>query len=115
MRTQSEWKVEISGRGKKGTGPLCRNGPEGSLAHKVGLSPFLRQQGRSTLLHLVGGLVGEGDGQDPLRPRTVADQLGDAVGDHPGLAGSRPASTSSGPASVWTASYWAGFRSIRGW
>jgi hypothetical protein len=38
-------------------------------------------------LHLVGGLVGEGDGQDLERADApVADQVGDAMGQHPGLA-----------------------------
>ena len=86
MRTQSEWKVEISGRGEKGTGPFAA--PFGPL-RQIGPVPFA-QQGRGPLLHLVGRLVGEGDGQDPLRPRAVADQFGDAVGDHAGLSGSRP-------------------------
>ena len=39
------------------------------------------------LLHLVGGLVGEGDRQDrPRRDVVVLDQVRDAVREHPGLA-----------------------------
>ena len=68
MRTQSEWKVDISGR--------CVE--------------LFAQHGGGALLHLVGRLVGEGDGQDSLGADAVADQLGDAVGDDAGLAGSRP-------------------------
>ena len=42
---------------------------------------------RHPVLHLVGGLVGEGDGEDLERADAlVADQVGDAVGEHPGLA-----------------------------
>ena len=54
------------------------------------LLELLAQQGGRPLLHLVGRLVGEGDGQNPLGPDAVADQLGDAIGDHAGLSGSRP-------------------------
>jgi hypothetical protein len=43
------------------------------------------------LAHLVGGLVGERDGQDPERvDASFVDQVGDAVGEYPGLAGSGP-------------------------
>ena len=43
------------------------------------------------LLHLVGGLVGEGDRQDRVgRHLEVADQMGDPVGEHPGLARTGP-------------------------
>ena len=39
------------------------------------------------LLHLVGGLVGERDRQDLVRGHApVTDEMGDAVGEHPGLA-----------------------------
>ena len=40
------------------------------------------------LAHLGGGLVGERDGEDPRRVRALVDQVGDAVGEHPRLAGS---------------------------
>ena len=44
-------------------------------------------EGADPFLHLVGGLVGEGDGQDgERRDLEVADQVGDPVGQHPGLA-----------------------------
>ena len=42
------------------------------------------------LLHLAGGLVGEGDGQDVARPHALLQQLGDAAGDDPGLAAAGP-------------------------
>ena len=65
MRTQSEWNVEISGL-RSVRFPSRAVGP---------------------LLHLAGRLVGERDGQDAVGGRAMADQLGDAVGDHAGLAG----------------------------
>ena len=36
--------------------------------------------------HLVGRLVGEGDGQDRRRRHALVDEVGDAMGEHPGLA-----------------------------
>ena len=54
------------------------------------LLELFAQQGGGPFLHFVGRLVGEGDRQDAFGPDAVADQLGDAVGDHPRLAGSRP-------------------------
>ena len=76
IRTQSEWKVEISGFRSE---------------------PFAQQSG-GALLHFVGRLVGEGDGQDAVRRRAVADQLGDAVGHHPRLAGAGPGQHQQRPA-----------------
>ena len=38
------------------------------------------------MAHLVGGLVGERDGQDRRRRHALVDEVGDAVGEHPGLA-----------------------------
>ncbi len=53
----------------------------GSVARLAG------DQGSDALAHLAGGLVGEGDGQDgPSRNLVGADQVGDAVRDHAGLA-----------------------------
>ena len=50
-------------------------------------------------LHLVGGLVGEGDGQDLERRDTlVLDEVGDAVGEHAGLARARAGHDEKGPA-----------------
>ena len=44
-------------------------------------------QRRDALLHLARGLVGEGDGEDlPGRRAALGEQVGDAVGEHPGLA-----------------------------
>ncbi len=54
------------------------------------LRESLSQQHGRPLLHLVGGLVGKGDGQNPLRPDAVADQLGNAVSDDAGLSRARP-------------------------
>ena len=57
---------------------------EGGYPHAPG-NPA-HQRGHP-LLHLVGGLVGEGDGQQGVRgDAQVADQVGDAEGEHPGLA-----------------------------
>ena len=39
------------------------------------------------LAHLVGGLVGERDGEDPRGVHALVDEVGDAVREHPGLAG----------------------------
>ena len=45
-------------------------------------------QTRDPGAHLVGRLVGEGDGEDRLRRYVeIADQVGDAVSEDPGLAG----------------------------
>ena len=46
----------------------------------------LAQDRRRPLLHFVGRLVREGDGEDAVRRCAATDQLGDAIGDHPGLA-----------------------------
>jgi hypothetical protein len=46
------------------------------------------QQGADALLHLAGGLVGEGHGDDVLgADAAILDQMGDLAGDHAGLAG----------------------------
>ena len=43
------------------------------------------------LAHLVGRLVGEGDAQDvPRQDAQLIDQVGEPVGQGPGLAGARP-------------------------
>ena len=66
MRTQSEWKVEISGR--------CVE--------------LLAQHGGGAFLHFAGRLVGESDGEDSLGTSAVANQFGDSVGDDAGFSGS---------------------------
>ena len=43
-------------------------------------------QGADPLAHLGRGLVGERDRQDLRRPRSLVDQVGDAMGQHAGLA-----------------------------
>ena len=66
--------------------------PEDPHASRVeGRDPHLLRhrthQRADPRLHLVGGLVGEGDGQDLERADpVVADQVGDAVREHPRLA-----------------------------
>ena len=68
MRTQAEWNVL--------THIFRATGPD---------------QRRDPLAHLVGRLVGEGDGQDAHGVDAVlADQVGDAVGQDPGLARAGP-------------------------
>lgn len=48
-------------------------------------------QGMDALAHLVGRLVGEGDAQDVARQDAqLVHQVGEAVGQRPGLAGARP-------------------------
>ena len=48
-------------------------------------------EGADAVAHLAGGLVGEGDGQDLERRQAVmVDQVGDAMGEHAGLARPRP-------------------------
>ena len=71
-------------------------------------------QAADALLHLPRGLVGEGDGQDLERGDVVGlDEVGDAVGQHPGLARTGPGHHQQGPSPWVTASYWAGFRPSR--
>ncbi len=66
MRTQSEWKVAISG-----------------LASEEWPRSLF-----DALAHLAGGLVGEGDGEDGVgRDAFLANEPGDAAGDDAGLAG----------------------------
>ena len=52
--------------------------------HLLGHGP---NEDRDPLLHLVGRLVGEGDGQDFERRHALVDQPGDPPGQDPGLAG----------------------------
>ena len=39
------------------------------------------------MTHLLGGLVGERDRQDRGRRHALVDEVSDAMGEHPGLAG----------------------------
>ena len=55
-----------------------------------GVARLAGNQGTDALAHFTGGLVGEGDGQDgPSGNLVGADQVGDAVRDHAGLAAAR--------------------------
>ena len=61
-------------------------GVEGGHPHTLSLGPH---QTTDAFPHLGGGLVGEGDGEDLPRMHTpVREQIGDAPGQHRGLAGS---------------------------
>ena len=73
--------------------------PLGPLAHQVD----------HPAAHLVGRLVGEGDGQDLPRRRLVGrEQVGDPAGEHAGLPDPAPATTRSGPPRWATAARWGG-------
>ena len=66
IRTQVEWKVATQRSSAIGPRSFC-----------------------TRFAHLAGGLVGEGHGQDAVGGNAAhADQVGDAVGEHPGLAAS---------------------------
>jgi hypothetical protein len=62
-------------------------GVEGAHRDAVGLG--CADQLAEALLHLAGGLVGEGHRQDRLRLDEAGQHVGDPVGDHPRLAGPR--------------------------
>ena len=63
-------------------------GAEGVEGAHLDLPPVVRaDEGDDPLAHLAGGLVREGDGEDPPRGDVPdADEVGDAVGDDPRLA-----------------------------
>ena len=46
--------------------------------------------------HLLGGLVGEGQGEDLLARGRLGQQSGDAMGDHAGLSAARPGQDQQG-------------------
>ena len=74
----------------------------------------LADHGADALLHLARGLVGEGDGEDLARPgRPVARMCAMRVVRTRVLPVPAPASTSTGPSSVSTASRCSGLRSLR--
>ncbi len=56
---------------------------EGRHPHRLDHRP---DEVADALAHLGGGLVGERDGEDVRRPHALVDQVGDAVGEHAGLA-----------------------------
>ena len=71
-------------------------------------------QHADALLHLARGLVGEGDGEDLRRVGEAGgEDVGDAGGSTRVLPVPAPASTSTGPSVVSTASRCSGFRPFR--
>ena len=65
---------------------------------ELALGQLLGQQQLQPLLHLAGGLVGEGHRQQLGRIHAVvAHQVGDAVGERPGLAAAGPGHHQQGP------------------
>ena len=62
--------------------------------------PHPRRELGHAPLHLVGRLVGEGEGQNLRRPDAVREQVGDAVGDDAGLAAARPGEHQQRPVAV---------------
>ena len=53
--------------------------------------PGARRQGSQALAHLAGRPPGEGDREAPVRRNaSVRDEVGDAMGEGPGLSGARP-------------------------
>ena len=84
MRTQSEWKVEISGAAARLSETRFRVSER--CGHVWPPRDF-GQQRAGPLLHFAGRFFGERDGQDPLGLDAVADQLGDAIGDDARFAG----------------------------
>ena len=68
---------------------------------ELALGQLLGQQQLQPLLHLAGGLVGEGHRQQLGRIHAVvAHQVGDAVGERPGLAAAGPGHHQQGPGVV---------------
>ena len=64
---------------------------KGADPHALG-----RQQIVDPAAHLLGGLVGEGDGQDLIRPDPFVDEMGDAAGDDARLAAAGPGEDEQG-------------------
>src|SRR5690349_9828629 len=59
----------------------------GWRALATGPLAFFAEETLGALAHFSSGLVGEGDGQDPLRRDATADEFRNAVGDDARLAG----------------------------
>ena len=79
--------------------PMERAGPRERVRHDAGVGAH--RQGANAFdaaRHLGSRPAGESHQQDAARIGAVDDQMGDAMGERVGLAGSRPAMTSSGPA-----------------
>ncbi len=90
MRTQREWKVEISGRGVSLEDRLFdANFGETRLAGRslAAGTPHFREECGGPFLHFAGGFFRERDGEDAFRFDAVADERGDAIGDDAGFAG----------------------------
>ena len=97
--------VVVDGEGSLVAQPVAV-GPEDAHAGRVEgghphpLAPWPDQLGHPRA-HLVGGLVGEGDGQDlPGFGVAGGDEVGDAPGQHPGLARSGAGHDEQGPTPV---------------
>ena len=77
---------------------------EGRNPHVLGARADKRL---NTFTHFGGSLVGEGDGENLAGGRAVGcEQVGDAVGEHAGLAGAGTATMSRGEPECSTASSW---------
>ena len=75
--------------------------PEGVEGGDRGADEPIGHQHVHARLHLRGGLVGEGEGEDLLRAGALGgDQPGDAAGDHLGLAGAGPGHDQQRPFAV---------------
>ena len=80
-------------------GPQDANARRVERAHPHGPGHRADQVG-DTVAHLLGGLVGEGDGQDGRRRHALVDEVGDAMGEHPGLARAGAGDHQQRPAAV---------------
>jgi hypothetical protein len=74
--------------------------PGGEAVEGAHLDRLRTGQGRHAAAHLVGRLVGEGEGDDLLRTNARGDQVGDAVRDDAGLAAARPCQHEQRPLDV---------------
>ena len=74
---------------------------EGVEGRDRGLGVAVGDELVDALGHLHRGLLGEGEGQDLLGPRPLArDEMGDAAGEHRGLARARAGDDEEGPLAV---------------
>ena len=66
----------------------CKKGMKGAHPQVPGQCRI--HHGADALLHLIGRLVGEGQGQDAMGRNTQRKQVSNTVSEHPGLPGPRP-------------------------